>query len=83
MYQIAVKDGSSGARDVLRPALAAPRIYVVSDVRLHREGLILGLSRQSELNVLGAGSSGDAFDQIGILQPDVLLLDLDRRTSKR
>jgi DNA-binding NarL/FixJ family response regulator len=76
MHQTPVKDGSSGARDAPRPALATPRVYVVTDVRLHREGLILGLSRQSELNVLGAGSSSDVFDLIGILQPDVLLLDL-------
>jgi DNA-binding NarL/FixJ family response regulator len=81
MIQIPVKDVVSGVRDALEAAVAAPRIYVVSDVRLHREGLILGLSRQSELNVLGAGSSGDVIDRIGILQPDVLLLDLGARDS--
>ena len=81
MRQTAIKDGASGAPDALRPSPVAPRVYIVSDVRLHREGLILGLDRQSQLTVLGAGSSGEVLNQIRILRPDVLLLDLGARDS--
>ena len=79
--QTAIKDSASSTPDVLRPSLVTPRVYIVSDVRLHREGLILGLDRQSQLTVLGAGSSGEVLNQIRILRPDVLLLDLGARDS--
>jgi DNA-binding NarL/FixJ family response regulator len=60
---------------------AAVRVYVVSDVRLYREGLIASLARQSQLDVLGAGCSSDVLSQIAPLQPQVLLLDLAARDS--
>jgi DNA-binding NarL/FixJ family response regulator len=81
MRQTAVKDGASDIPDALKPSLLIPRVYIVSDIRLHREGLILGLDRQSQLTVLGAGSSGEVLNQIRILRPDVLLLDLGARDS--
>jgi DNA-binding NarL/FixJ family response regulator len=56
--------------------ISPPRVYVVSDVRLHRDGLIAVLARQSELHVLGAGGSSDVIVQIQELRPQVLLLDL-------
>jgi DNA-binding NarL/FixJ family response regulator len=79
--QTAIKDGASSTPDVPRLSLVTPRVYIVSDVRLHREGLILGLDRQSQLTVLGAGSSGEVLNEIRILRPDVLLLDLGARDS--
>jgi DNA-binding NarL/FixJ family response regulator len=54
---------------------------VVSNVRIHREGLIAILAAQSRLNVLGAGSSGDVLSQIAALRPEVLLLDLSASDS--
>jgi DNA-binding NarL/FixJ family response regulator len=56
-------------------------IYVVSDVRLYREGLISALAAQSRLKVLGAGSSEDVLDRITTLRPEVLLLDVAARDS--
>jgi DNA-binding NarL/FixJ family response regulator len=54
---------------------------VVSDVRLYRDGLVASLDRLGELDVLGAGCSGQAIDQIVALRPQVLLLDLAARDS--
>jgi DNA-binding NarL/FixJ family response regulator len=74
------RDGRFNTPSVLRLS-ATPRVYVVSDVRLYREGLILGLARQIQLNVLGAGCSADALSQIRALRPEVLLLDLAANES--
>jgi two-component system nitrate/nitrite response regulator NarL len=76
-----IADNASSLLDVRQPRPVAPRVYIVSDVRLYREGLISSLARQNHLDVLGAGSSGDAIEQIINLQPQVLLLDLSVRDS--
>jgi DNA-binding NarL/FixJ family response regulator len=60
---------------------AATRVYLVSDVRLYRDGLISSLARQGQLTLVGAGGSGDFLDRIAALQPEVLLLDLGARQS--
>jgi two-component system nitrate/nitrite response regulator NarL len=64
-----------------RSVLDAPRVYVVSDVRLHREGLISSLTQRSELNVVGAGPSDDVLTHIEPLRPEVLILDLATNDS--
>src|ERR1700730_15746493 len=56
-----------------------PRVYIVSDVQLFRDGLTSLLQRH--LDVIGKGRSCDFPDQIAILHPDVLLLDLTVRYS--
>lgn len=71
-----IEEEALDAADLRQNPSAVPRVYVVSDVRLYREGLISSLARQSELNVLGAGSSGEFLGRIGDLQPEALLLDL-------
>jgi two-component system nitrate/nitrite response regulator NarL len=71
-----IEDSGSSVPVVRLPVPAAPRVYVVSDVRLHREGLILSLTRQRELSVVGAGCSGNVLSQIPASRPEVLLLDL-------
>jgi two-component system, NarL family, nitrate/nitrite response regulator NarL len=53
-----------------------PRIYIVSDVRLYREGLTASLNRPSHLKIVGSGSSSEPIEQIVCAQPHVLLLDL-------
>jgi len=67
--------------DFRRQSAAKPRVYVVSDVRLYREGLVATLARQGELDLLGAGCSRDVVSLIESLRPDVLLLDLAARDS--
>jgi DNA-binding NarL/FixJ family response regulator len=71
-------EGSSASPAEVR-RLAAPQVYIVSDVRLYRDGLTSVL--QSHLDVIGTGGSGDFLDQIASLHLDVLLLDLTVRDS--
>jgi DNA-binding NarL/FixJ family response regulator len=61
--------------------LAPPRVYVVSEVRLYREGLITSLADQGGLLLVGAGSCSEALSQLGSLRPDVILLDVAARDS--
>jgi two-component system, NarL family, nitrate/nitrite response regulator NarL len=58
-----------------------PRVYVLSDVRLYREGLISNLALRKRLEIVGAGGSGDFPDRISALRPDVVLLDLAAHES--
>lgn len=70
-----------GSGDGCPPASARPRLYLVSDVRLYREGLVARLAPQGRLSVLGAGGSADAIARIAILRPEVVLLDIAARDS--
>ena len=70
------------SRNDAEPSSASgPRTYIVSDVRLHREGLAESLGRQHYLVVVGAGSCVEALSQIASLKPDILLVDLFNREA--
>src|SRR5882757_9373551 len=59
-----------------------PEIFILSDVRLYREGLVLSLSRQSSIAVRGAAdTSPRALLQVIELKPDVVILDVSSPTS--
>ncbi len=66
--------GSRG-REAVRCAETWPRVLIVSDVRLYREGLALSLARGGALEVVGASSSADAIENTDTLCPDAVLLD--------
>jgi two-component system, NarL family, nitrate/nitrite response regulator NarL len=81
---------ASRARDIgpeggFRPEGAPPnsdrqretlRVFIVSDVRLYREGLADLLGRISRIEVVGAtGGADEGTEQVRDLQPDVVLLD--------
>jgi two-component system, NarL family, nitrate/nitrite response regulator NarL len=53
-----------------------PRVYIISETRLFREGLQAILSRDGGLNVVGHGSHADAPEEIGRLAPQSALLDM-------
>jgi two-component system nitrate/nitrite response regulator NarL len=76
-------DGRSSKRfeagDMRQLGPELPRVYVISDVRLYREGLTAAL--QGQLDVIGAGGSGDSLDHIAGLRPDIVLLDFAARDS--
>jgi DNA-binding NarL/FixJ family response regulator len=66
----------------LRSALGTPsesktplRIFILSDVRLYREGLALLLAQQQSIEVVGSASATLAIGDIVELQPDIVLLD--------
>ncbi len=54
----------------------APRLYIVSEIRLYREGLVGSLMRHDRVMLVGAGGQADALDQLESARPDVLLLDV-------
>lgn len=60
----------------IRLTVAGPRILIVDDHQLAREGLRAVLA-QSGVDVVGVASSGEeAIDQVRLLHPDVVLMDV-------
>jgi len=53
-----------------------PRLFIASDVRLLREGLVLCLSQQPSVVVVGMADLAISPRHIAELRPDVLLLDV-------
>jgi two-component system nitrate/nitrite response regulator NarL len=53
------------------------RVFLLSDVRLYREGLLWSLARRQALEVLGAiDFSGAGLTQLVASRPDVIILDI-------
>jgi two-component system, NarL family, nitrate/nitrite response regulator NarL len=52
-----------------------PGIFILSGVRLYREGLVLTLGSNEAVEVLGAAAPPDAFARIAELRPEVVVLD--------
>ncbi len=58
-------------------------VVVISEVRLLGEGLTLALERESSLSVCGCfGALEDALQNFGLLQPDLVLLNIPLRAAK-
>ena len=53
-----------------------PRVFVLSEYRLLRDGVALALRQHSSLELVGAGDLSTPAQQIADLRPDVLLLDI-------
>jgi hypothetical protein len=54
-----------------------PRVFVLSDVRLYREGLVSSLSHYPRLSVVGAAAvSSGALSRLLELAPEVVILDI-------
>jgi DNA-binding NarL/FixJ family response regulator len=53
-----------------------PRIFVLSDIRLLREGVVLALSLQSSVQVVGSSDLSIAAEKIADFDPNVLILDI-------
>jgi two-component system nitrate/nitrite response regulator NarL len=51
------------------------RLFVLSDIRLLREGLVLALSQQPDVLVVGSSDLSVSPTEISELRPDVVLLD--------
>jgi two-component system, NarL family, nitrate/nitrite response regulator NarL len=54
----------------------APTVFIVSDVRLLRDGLVLSLSQQPALAVAGSADLTTSPTHIVAARPDVVLLDI-------
>jgi two-component system, NarL family, nitrate/nitrite response regulator NarL len=53
-----------------------PRVFIVSDVRLLCDGLVLSLSQQSSMIVVGSADLTNSSTHIAATHPDVVLLDV-------
>ena len=73
------EDSGASLAERCRLRSEIPRVYIVSDVRLYRDGLTSVL--HDHLEVIGTGRSYDFLDQMATLHLDVLLLDLSARDS--
>ncbi len=51
------------------------KLYVLSDVRLHREGLAFQLEEFPNIKVIGTGTLSDALRVLRTTPPDIALLD--------
>jgi len=61
----------------VRPARSRPRIFLLSDVRLYREGLLWSLSRQDAFDVIGADEcSIRTLTYLVELHPEIVILDV-------
>jgi len=57
--------------------IAKPKVVVISDVRLYREGLAWNLTQEGSLVVTGAlGPTTAALDSVGGQRPDAIILDI-------
>ncbi|MNI02147.1 Transcriptional regulatory protein DegU [compost metagenome] len=53
------------------------RIFIADDQILMREGLKMIIDKQEDMTVVGSADNGlDAFHQINVLQPDLVLMDI-------
>jgi DNA-binding NarL/FixJ family response regulator len=52
-----------------------PRIFVISDIRLLRDGIVLDLSRCESLEVIGAADGTEGLARVAAESPTVVLLD--------
>jgi two-component system nitrate/nitrite response regulator NarL len=73
----AAKSPGPGAKEDDRTTQAsAPRVFIVSDVRLLCDGLVLSLSQQPSLKVVGSADLTAAPTRIAALEPEVVLIDV-------
>src|SRR5262249_10799329 len=70
------QNGSSSPADQPSGAAATNRVFILSDVRLYRDGLALSLSQRPEVEMVGAAApSAGALAQVVSSIPTVVLLD--------
>jgi len=65
-----------------RPTSLRIRAFLVSDVRLYREGVESALGRRDAIDVVGTASSiSEAIERVAVLDPEVIILDMTTRGS--
>jgi len=67
---------TAGPGEAPAPQAIRPQVFIVSDVRLLCDGLVLSLSRQPSVTVVGSAELAKASAGIAELRPDVVLLDV-------
>ena len=77
--EICLEVGISGPRVTVVEKL--PRVIVVSDVRLFREGMVAMLARTGRVEVIGIDGEFDRASSGSQLVPDVVLIDVGSLNS--
>lgn len=57
-------------------AQGCPRVFILSDLRLLREGVTLALASHASVRVVGSSDLSEPPDQLAQLKPHVLILDI-------
>jgi DNA-binding NarL/FixJ family response regulator len=60
---------------------ALPRLLIVGDIALFREGMLAALSRTERFEMVGAAAIGDALDLVSEGEIEVVVLDTSRRRA--
>jgi DNA-binding NarL/FixJ family response regulator len=64
----------------LKPQHAKPTVFILTDVRLYREGLSWALTREGSLEVVGASTlAGVALESLAAQIPDAIIFDITTR----
>lgn len=71
-----VAKSPAGPAEAPAPQAIRPRVFIASDVRLWCDGLVLSLSQQPSVTVVGSAELARASAGIAELRPDVVLLDV-------
>jgi DNA-binding NarL/FixJ family response regulator len=66
-----------------RASSAAPRLFVVSDMRLYRDFIVRELVLDATVELVGAAPAAEAAAQVVALRPDVLLLDTEAAGARQ
>ncbi len=67
---------AAGATQAMQIQGRVPRVYLVSEIRLFREGLSRSLAQAGGLEVVGCGHGPEALAELALVRPDLLLLDV-------
>lgn len=73
--QSQVRSASICVQPTGRAGTKRPRVFILSNVRLHCEGVAISLSRTDEVDIVGAAGPPEAFARIAETRPDVVLVD--------
>lgn len=65
----------------VQPRGALPRLLIVGDIALFREGMLAALSRTQRFEVVGAAAIGDAVDIVRGGEVEVAVVDTSRRRA--
>jgi two-component system nitrate/nitrite response regulator NarL len=71
-----VSKSTAGPGEAPAPQATRPQVFIVSDVRLLCDGLVLSLSQQPSMTVVGSAELARALACIAEVRPDVVLLDV-------
>ena len=67
---------SCSDKNAANGAASPPRVFILSAIRLLRDGLVFALSRQPSVKIVGSADATASPHEVSLHGPDVLLLDI-------